>query len=100
MTAKHTPGPWRVVVGPKYNSHITATNGFAGPGGIINVTLPRSIAFPSSAEGQANARLIAAAPEMLAALRAFVETCDGWAGFESRVERGKSAIAAATGETA
>jgi hypothetical protein len=62
---KHTPGPWRVA----------AMRGFAGsigvgPKGETAVAVIAADAFPS--EREANARLIAAAPELLAALRAMI----------------------------
>ncbi len=68
---KHTPGPWEVVRTPNgYPCQITATAGDPRkPGGICDVTRWASISVPSSAEGEANARLIAAAPDMLAALK-------------------------------
>jgi hypothetical protein len=68
MTA-HTPGPWAVAKNIQgYPSQIVAPNGNPGPGGILAITRSAAITFPSSAEGRANARLMAAAPEMLEAL--------------------------------
>jgi len=60
MTTQHTPGPWRLSSGDE-------TEIFSGAkpvarahcGGLTSVKLP---------EAEANARLIAAAPELLAAL--------------------------------
>ena len=59
----HTPGPWSVSKGSAYyvccdGSWIASAMGIRGP------------------EGEANARLIAAAPELLAALEAFVDGFD------------------------
>ena len=64
MTATHTPGPWNV-----------------GTGWIYAGAKPKGAKFiceglPISAEGYANAHLIAAAPELLEALRELVELFD------------------------
>lgn len=66
---EHTPGPW--FVSYTSNGHpyqIDAPNGRRRAGGIASVTRWGGISFPSSAEGKANARLIAAAPALLEAL--------------------------------
>ena len=57
MTQKHTPGPWSAL---RYAGEIS------GPDG--EMIAPRVF-------GSANARLIAAAPELLEALEAVVATC-------------------------
>ncbi len=73
--AGHTPGPWEVVYarnGYPYQIRSTAASPHK-PGGIVDVTRWASISLPSSAEGAANAALIASAPTLLAenaALRA------------------------------
>jgi len=69
----HTPGPWTVDPDDRpnmeWNNHIYAANGLA-------------VCFMAHSDGkdvdadEANARLIAAAPDMLAALRAFVLILD------------------------
>jgi hypothetical protein len=72
VSAKHTPGPWVVrrngITGyPAAIEAINACNktrGKVGP----SVTRWNAITLPSSEEGQANANLIAAAPELLEAL--------------------------------
>ena len=69
MEEKHTKGPWvirRSLQGFPYQ--IDAPNGHKGPGGITSVTRWAAISFPSSPEGEANARLISAAPDLLEAL--------------------------------
>ena len=67
MTAKHTPGPWHLGKEGYYfqsvrdqNEHITAD---------VNITR-------SDGEGGANARLIAAAPDLLAALESMIAKID------------------------
>ena len=69
--SKHTPGPWHVVTNWQgYPYQIRASFASEGkPGGIVDITRWASISLPSSAEGAANAALIAAAPDMLAALK-------------------------------
>lgn len=73
MEAKHTPGPWFVDLdirpGMEWNNHIVARDGdlricFMAHGGEYE---------DKQAEAEANARLIAAAPELLAALELLVK---------------------------
>lgn len=74
MNTQHTPGPWD-------------TSRDAVPDGIVQITVcgtdGKRVATVFGCE--ANARLIAAAPEMLATLLTFVRLCpsaeglDGWA---------------------
>ncbi len=75
MTQKHTPGPWRTLA-PKIPEMGTRgdTGIIADDGGMIGETwglcpgpVPGGI---GRADAEANARLIAAAPDMLEALRA------------------------------
>ena len=52
--------------------------------------------IPDDDEARANARLIAAAPQLLDALRELAKTCDSFGGFD--LTEARQAIAAATGE--
>ena len=61
MPHAHTPGPW--------SYHAKAHDGFDGPSVQSEYGLVCSMPTPEDSEGVANARLIAAAPEMLEALR-------------------------------
>jgi len=63
--SKHTPGPWTVVADGPW---VCGKDGFT-------VALVQTSA-PASETLKANARLIAAAPELLAAARAVVEIGD------------------------
>ena len=92
MTAKHTPGPWHLGKEGYYfqsvrdqNEHITAD---------VNITR-------SDGEGGANARLIAAAPDLLAALEAIIKMIGPYAGqgrMDAEIAAARSAIAKARGE--
>lgn len=66
----HTPGPWKL---HKYPAHVEAVNGLACCNhlAVIANTNGHSCSAPDlQDEQQANARLIAAAPELLAAAQA------------------------------
>ena len=63
MTAKHTPGPW-TIVDPEAGGWCVQSRDMtskARNGGFVSAVCP-------GPDGPANARLIAAAPDMLAAL--------------------------------
>lgn len=69
--SEHTPGPWTVVV-----SGLAVWSISKPPGQNGVIALCDSVARPY-AENKANARLIAAAPELLAALEALYEDWNG-----------------------
>lgn len=96
---KGTPGPWRVsekrgdLIDIRHNS-----NGI----GAISINLAHVVARQSwLKEAEANARLIAAAPELLEALQCIAEACAwdtyGNPGYEN-LEAAKAAINKALGE--
>lgn len=64
MTEKHTPGPWSI---GKYGDVTDATG---------EVVRAKGLALTRGAEAEANARLIAAAPDMLAALKAVLRSAE------------------------
>ena len=64
MTRTHTPGPWRI--GDAGNTIFGPPNGRPSP---------QRIADLACTDHKANGRLIAAAPEMLEALRAILREC-------------------------
>ena len=69
MERKHTPGPWIVKrSGMGYPYQIVALNESDKKPGAVGKAITRwaAITLPSSDEGKANARLIAAAPHLLA----------------------------------
>ena len=109
-TAQHTPGPWHIGEGI-YNGNIFAKNGrqkFYHDGCSSRQAVCTIRHGWKAEEDNANARLIAAAPQMLEALRAALEaigdTYDARdaAGTEGEQLRDQiaEAIATATGEPA
>lgn len=104
MTTKHTPGPWEI------NHAGTGRDGkliydevyvYAPSCGVNDVAIASDIADPLGKDaGMANARLIAAAPELLAALIAITTVrCDGMdiAPINAAYSKASEAIAKATG---
>ena len=97
MTAKHTPGPWRIkmtITGPeKSKMEVSAIIGTQAKDAIIKVL---------DADFD-DARLIAAAPTLLEVLQELEESSGYWSEYDvplGIVERIKAAIALATGTTA
>lgn len=72
----HTPGPWKVMYGKKYPRAIVRVNSTNEPGGINSIVRWNGIGLPSSPEAVANARLIAAAPDLLEALHGVLRVTD------------------------
>lgn len=75
MKTKHTPGPWRTVIGGETIA-VTTSNEAPKQAGICRI-LNKSVAYEAG-EGEANAALIAAAPDMLAALESFASSYHAW----------------------
>jgi len=100
--AKHTPGPWEW--SDKYRTADSERNTWSllGDGGYGILSCDGDENSPQSLgkSGAANARLIAAAPELLAAL---VEAASGYSEFSEGdceiLRKCRAAIAKATGET-
>lgn len=84
----HTPGPWEVLAGPEWG-------GFTVGGQRIVATM-REWGFPGEAE--ANARLIAAAPDLLAALESAEDVLSETDTHLSTLHKVRAAIAKAKGE--
>jgi hypothetical protein len=70
---KHTPGPWRVKKSTRFNEHGIQEYAWVGFGRIGDESTILSVNLPSE-ENEANARLIAAAPELLQAIKEIKET--------------------------
>ena len=110
MSAKHTPGPWRFseAFGPE-NMHCgfeveEARADFNYRGPVARLLHCEHIGGITLGESEANARLISAAPDMLAALSELVANLDGGAYAGEKFPDGhpmhaaRAAIAKATGE--
>lgn len=99
MTAQHTPGPWLSCPEPT-TRQIRIVAGFAGHTRVASLHYDRDDEAGDIA--RANARLIAAAPAMLAALQAAIldsdsTGCDGCALISAEfIMQMESAIATAT----
>lgn len=87
MSAKamHTPGPWRVDM-----AEVTArdTVGIDGPGWKSFAEVYVRVGGRSSPEGEANAKLIAAAPDLLEALQAIADHYAGDDGLDRAMKEG------------
>ena len=99
--AKHTPGPWKQH--PDYPLIIKEDNAPISDEGvtIANTTAHEGSGyFPNPSQGRANARLIAAAPELLEALQEIVAAADGagWAQLDATLANARAAVAKATGK--
>lgn len=97
MQTKHTPGPWHIGVRTYH-----AGRDVYGPKGEPVAVADQDITLPE--ESAANARLIAAAPELLAALVALVGEADlGEVDLDdddrAKLDAARAAIAKATGAT-
>ena len=98
----HTPGPWKV----KWAGKLVNMYGWCVyPDSIKSYLLPIAWAFPCDMEDdgkkteEANARLIAAAPELLAALESLLSAAEEDGGdLDGPIEQAKAAIAKAKGE--
>lgn len=72
---KHTPGPWKAEIvpadrfGPEYFRRVVDGNG--------DTLCLHGVALSSGEEAEANARLIAAAPDLLVVLKALRDECSG-----------------------
>lgn len=82
MTRQHTPGPW------VHNGQGDITHSDEQPIAFVN--------FTAYAEGQSNARLIAAAPELLAALEKAAAALEARCAF-GEADKANAIISKATG---
>ena len=97
-TATHTPGPWEArkgagwyVARPRYGGATLAV----GMEAVTLVTSPSETQWNDDAESEANARLIAAAPDLLEALENLIEW--EWK-ISGLIKNARAAIAKARGE--
>ena len=92
---KHTPGPWKTRKG-----FFSDAVEIYKPKHLMKPFIPTEIAIIRSEgpEGEANARLISAAPELLEALQAFVKYADDVNDDSPEFDRASAAIAKAVRE--
>lgn len=94
MSAQHTPGPWCIddfeQVGLHVAMHPQKTTAIRA-----GTKAGRLIAFLHQSD-EANARLIAAAPDLLAALKDLLDDIDEYVGNKFWIDRARAAIAKAT----
>lgn len=103
--SKHTPGPWEV---ERWNWPMEMTGRYHRvlnherfPTAFIPAwSEPGPFEVDGSDEAQANARLIASAPELLEALKEIVDAADGdgWNQLDASFKKARAAIAKATGK--
>ena len=95
---KHTPRPWRTIESTNTTVRTVVGPDFPGQGYIADVNLCRAN-DAQDVDGEANARLIAAAPELLEALKQFVDYYESMQGHKdnSVIRNGKAAINKAEG---
>jgi len=102
-TAQHTPAPWVVVHSKKNGAalRIDAPNDRGNPGAAGSVVRQNGIGIPAGPIGQANARLISAAPELLASVNELLAIYwgdgDGQQPEPECILRARAALSKATG---
>ena len=104
MTTQHTPGPWRIVMSAgNFDSRVNAYQVKYGRAGTPLCIVDG--AGNSSMHNEANARLIAASPDLLAELKDALRVLENvWppetrsSGIKRQLDAMRAAIAKATGE--
>ena len=95
MSTQHTRGPWFVKTGNSTENRVCDATGF-----IVATVNQYAASFDDKAD-DANARLIAAAPDLLAVLQELEESSSYWSDYDvpvGIVDRIKAAITKATGK--
>lgn len=87
---KHTPGPWKLCARGDYSDFDGDSAVITGAGDSVRIAV---VHHAGTAEDQANANLIAAAPELLASLKAVMSF---WIGVEAGDEMPAEIFDAAT----
>lgn len=100
MSAKHTPGPWQLSVEtPTIIKQDLSSIGLSRGGVLIGSACGHESSglYPTYEQALANARLIAAAPELLEALVGFMHEFGDKTDNNANVRKARAAIAKATG---
>ena len=90
MSADHTPGPWFDYTEPHGTRHILPCP--VPTLNTVQICMFGGTAYRSKIETNANARLIAAAPELLAALENLIETTPSDIDCEDNLEKYRSFV--------
>jgi len=98
MNAKFTPGPWSLT--PRFQDKVDVVHHNDGPGKATRTICRVNVRASWLVEQKANAQLLAAAPELLEALRGAVGWIETSKEGEEATRRALAAIAKATGEQA
>lgn len=89
--SKHTPGPWTLIHGGYIATKPTAAHSAKFPKNVrVNVGHVCAFAESTDGENEANARLIAAAPDLLAALEDLAQRLQ--VGCKTAAERGEAVL--------
>ena len=91
MNDKHTPGPWKIGTPPPNGEQTVGTD----QGLMVAVATTGA-----GVQTKANARLIAAAPDLLEALKGLMALSDHRVDLRDAAKDARAAIAKATGEQA
>ena len=91
MSDKHTPGPWKIGTPPPNGEQTVGTD----QGLMVAVATTGA-----GVQTKANARLIAAAPDLLEALKGLMALSDHRVDLRDAAKDARAAIAKATGEQA
>lgn len=94
MIAKHTPGPWLV----DHDTDITGSESSPEIGCVGKVDIAHVYLRAVPGKTEANARLIAAAPDLLEALKAVLNSCLDSRGLADAYKQARAAIAKAEGK--
>ena len=100
---KHTPGPWDVYIHDEWSNYYgNISHNWQENGMNYTRTIATILKYASEEERQANASLIAAAPELLEALQSCIKCLtmdsDMEEDFSPEITLAKNAIKKATGE--
>lgn len=95
--SKHTPGPWYVVDRNWELSTVFSSSGDEIARCLIAPEADDDIGEKFERIKEANARLIAASPDLLQALIDTLDALECWTGSDVRIGQARAAIAKATG---
>ena len=99
--SKHTPGPWLIAESVVSRHAVTNMRRIRSKNeGLEHGAVCDVYGIQDGSEASANARLIAAAPDLLDALKTIIEDIDSEFGTDCDYNKARAAIAKATGGAA